>query len=229
MSFLLFMAAVPPTSAQDVPEPSETAVFPSADPTLLALEGRLASGFALSTARETARRLSIEADAATPELVLLAARAHADMRSWSAVRRLLSDRVWLDAFREGQGRLLLAHSQLELGDPEAAIAGFERAGVERLSTAYRVQYARALSRADRFEPAARQYRAAADADQELAGWLRLSSVQAWALAGAPDSALAAAEGLRDNPSVWRDSTFSELARAFFLASDTTRALAMVDS
>ncbi len=155
MSFLLFMAAVPPTSAQDVPEPSETVVFPSADPTLLALEGRLASGFALSTARETARRLSIEADAATPELVLLAARAHADMRSWSAVRRLLSDRVWLDAFREGQGRLLLAHSQLELGDPEAAIAGFERAGVERLSTAYRVQYARALSRADRFEPGAR--------------------------------------------------------------------------
>ncbi|MGB5304436.1 MAG: hypothetical protein WBP17_14910, partial [Gemmatimonadota bacterium] len=93
---LPFVAAVPPASAQDVPEPSETAAVPSADFTLLALEGRLASGFSLSTAREAARRLSIEADAATPELVLLAARAHADMRSWSAVRRLLSDREWLD-------------------------------------------------------------------------------------------------------------------------------------
>ena len=99
----------------------------------------------------------IEADAAAPELILLAARAHADVRSWSAVRRLLSDRPWLDVLREGEGRLLLARSQLELGNPDAAIAGYERAGVDRLATADRVQYARALSRAERFEAAARQY------------------------------------------------------------------------
>jgi soluble lytic murein transglycosylase len=242
--FLLLLAAVRQASAQEVPVPpagetpapaqvtGETAQespIPLADPILLALEGRLASGFSLSTARETARRLSIEADTAPPELVLLAARAHADMRSWTAVRRLLSDRVWLDALRQGEGRLLLARSQLELGDPEAAIAEFERAGVDRLSTAYRVQYARALSRAERFESAARQYFRAAESDLELASWLRLSSVQTWALAGVPDSALAAADGLEDDPSVWRDSTFTELARAFFVASDTTRALAMVDS
>jgi len=241
---LPFVAAVPPASAQDVPalpatdssaeaevaqEASRVSPVPSADPILLALEGRLANGFSLSTARETARRLSIEADAATPELVLLAARAHADMRSWSAVRRLLSDREWLDVLREGEGRRLLARSQLELGNPEAAIAGFERAGVDRLSTADRVQYARALSRAEQFEAAARQYLTAAEVDLELAGWLRLSSVQAWALAGVPDSALAAAEGLEDDRSVWRDSTFTELARAFFVGADTARGLAMVDS
>jgi soluble lytic murein transglycosylase len=243
-SCLLFMVAVSPASAQDVTAPTDTArpsdvevtreadrvtPIPSADPTLLALEGRLVSGFSLSTARETARRLSVDAATATPELVLLAARAHADMRSWSAVRRLLSDRAWLEVVQEGEGHLLLARSQLELGNPEAAIAGYERAGVDRLATADRVQYARALSREERFEAAAHQYLTAAEADPDLAGWLRLSSVQEWALAGAPDSALAVAEGLRGNPSVWRDSTFTELARAYFVAADTVRALALVDS
>ncbi len=195
----------------------------------MALEARLANGFSLSTARETARRLSIEADRATPELVLLAARAHAAMKSWNAVRRLLSDRVWLDTLGEGEGRRLLAHAHLELRDPESSIAGFERAGVERLSTAYRVLYARALSQVDRLEDAARQYRIAAEADRELFGWLRLSSVQAWSAAGLPDSALAVASGLENEPSIWRDSTFSELARAFFVAADTADALTMVDS
>ncbi len=240
----LFLASALPASAQDVParsegeKPAEPQVseeaaqatpVPSADPTLLALEGRLASGFSLSTARETARRLSIEADTAPPELVLLAARAHADMRSWSAVRRLLRDRDWLDDLREGEGRLLLARSQLELGDPVAAIADYERAGVERLATRDRVDYARALDRAGRLEAAAGQYLTASETDLELAGWLRLSSVQAWAAAGVPDSALEAAAGLEDDPSIWRDSTFTELARAFFIAADTSRALAMVDS
>ena len=199
------------------------------DPTLLALEGQLARGFSLTTARETARRLSIEADAATPELILLAGRAHAEARSWSAVRRLLSGRDWLDVLNDGEGRLLLARSHLALGDPEAAIRGFERAGAERLTTADRVLYAKALQRVGRPGDAARQYLAAAEADPELAGWLHLSSVQAWAAMGAPDSALTAAQGLEEHPSVWRDSTFSELARAFFVSGDTTRALTMVDS
>ena len=240
----LFLASALPASAQDVPDRSEgekpaepqvseeaaqATPVPSADPTLLALEGRLASGFSLSTARETARRLSIEADTAAPELVLLAARAHADMRSWSAVRRLLRDRDWLDDLREGEGRLLLARARLALGDPVAAIADYERAGVERLATRDRVDYARALDRAGRLEAAAGQYLTASETDLELAAWLRLSSVQAWAAAGVPDSVLAAAAGLEDDPSIWRDSTFTELARAFFVAADTARALAMVDS
>jgi len=234
-AFLLVFEARPSPAQDTIPEPtssddaSRQVPVPYADATLLALEGRLASGFSLSTARETARRLSIEADTATPELVLLAARAHADMRSWAAVRRLLADREWLDALRDGEGRLLLARSRLELGNPELAIVEFQRAGVERLSTADRVHYARALSRAERLEDAARQYRLAADADQELAGWLRLSAVQAWAAAGVPDSALAVAAGLENHHVVWRDSTFTELARAFFISADTARALAMVDS
>ncbi len=230
-----------PAAAQEVPggPPSDSASAespagrldrsPAADPGMLALEGRLASGFSLSTARETARRLSVNPDSASPELVLLAARAHADMRSWSAVRRLLADREWLDTLADGEGRRLLARSNLELGDPESAIAEIERSGVGRLPTAYRVLYARSLLRTDRAEEAARQYRAAAESDRELAGWLRLSAVQAWAIAGSPDSALAAAVGLAEQPAIWRDSTFTELARAYFAAADTSRALAMVDS
>ncbi len=204
-------------------------IVPAADPTIIALEGQLARGFSLTTARETARRLSIQADAASPELILLAARAHAEARSWNAVRRLLADRNWLDVLDERAGRLLLSRAQLALGDLDGAIAGFERAGVDRLETRDRVLYARALLRATRPAEAARQYLAAAENDRELAGWLRLSSVQAWAEAGVPDSALTAAAGLEDDASVWRDSTFTELARAFFAAGDSARALTMVDS
>jgi soluble lytic murein transglycosylase len=229
------VARVAPALGQEVPERSASdsarvsTFVPEADPTIIALEGRLARGFALTTARETARRLSIQADSASPEFILLAARAHAEARSWNAVRRLLADRNWLDVLDEREGRLLLSRSLLALGDLDGAIAGFERAGVERLSTPDRVLYARALQRAARPADAARQYLAAAEGDRELAGWLRLSSVQAWAEAGIPDSALTAAAGLADDASVWRDSTFTELARAFFVAGDSARALTMVDS
>jgi soluble lytic murein transglycosylase len=203
--------------------------YSPSDPTVLALEGQLAQGFSLTTARETARRLSVEAAAATPELILLSARAHAEMRSWSAVRRLLADRAWLDADLDGEGRLLLSRAQFELGDLEAAIAGFERAGLAGLETADRVHYARALERAGRAAAAARQYLTAADLDVELSGWLRLSALQAWSAAGEADSARSAATGLGDHDVVWRDSTFVELARASFAAGDTSLGLAMADS
>jgi soluble lytic murein transglycosylase len=224
--------ALPVSAAGQVPAPQEQpdSVAPTqGDPTLVALEGQLARGFSLTTARETARRLSTEAEADSPELILISARAHAEARSWSAVRRLLRDRDWLDQQGEGEGRLLLARARLALGDPEGAIVDFEAAGVERLSTADRVDYARALSRAGRPDDGARQYRAAAAGDREISDWLLLSSMQAWAEAGAPDSALAAAAGLSRETPVWRDSTFSELARAFFIAGDSARALTFVDS
>ena len=224
--------AFPFSARGQVPAPQEQpdSVAPAqGDPTLIALEGQLARGFSLTTARETARRLSTEAEADSPELILISARAHAEARSWSAVRRLLRDRDWLDRQGDGEGRLLLARARLALGDPEGAIADYEQAGVERLSTADRVDYARALARAGRPDDGARQYRAAAAGDREISDWLLLSSVQAWAEAGAPDSALAAAASLSRESPVWRDSTFSELARAFFIAGDSTRALTFVDS
>jgi soluble lytic murein transglycosylase len=222
---------VRPVVSQEIPErsASDSLLAPQADPTIVALEGQLARGFSLTTAQETARRLSTQTASATPELILLAARAHAEARSWNAVRRLLADRDWLDVLNEREGRLLLSRSQLELGDPQGAIVGFEMAGVHRLSTADRVLYARALRRADRPDEAARQYLAAAESDPELAAWLRLSSVQAWGAAGAPDSALAAAAWLEGHTPVWRDSTFTELARAFFVSGDSARALTMTDS
>lgn len=230
LAFLAVLAAgTEPVEGQEVPERPNSAGAASSDPTILALEGQLALGFSLTTAREAARRLSIEADAATPELILLAARAHAEARSWRAVRRLLAGRDWLDVRDGGEGQLLLARSYLALGDPGTAIAEFERAGVERLPAAARVDYARALQQAERPAAAARQYLAAAAGDPEIAGWHRLSSVQAWTAAGSPDSALAAARGLEEHRSVWRDSTFTELARAFFVAGDTARAMSLVDS
>jgi len=102
--------------AQDDPSPTR-AEEASVDPRLIALEGRLSQGFSLSTARELARRLSVGADPATPQVVLLAARAHAEARSWAAVQRLLRERDWLDTFDDGAGRVLLARAYLALGDP----------------------------------------------------------------------------------------------------------------
>jgi len=239
---ILWCSAITPAAAQEpaarpeaVPSAREEnaeagdPLNPRSDPTLLALEARLARGFALSTAREAARRLSEGTGDAPPELVLLAARAHADLHSWSAVRRLLYDRGWLDRLNEGEGRRLLARAELGLGDTESAIADFERAGVQRLGTADRVHYAMALEGADRPAEAAAQLLEAASRDPELSGWLTLSAVQAWAEAGFPDSALAAAADLAGHAAVWRDSTFTELARAFFRSGDMKRGLAMADS
>jgi len=234
---LLSLVVAFPVRAQDapgrtVPESPPAAAPQAADPdsgSIRSLEQRLRNGFTLSTAREAARRLSLEDAAATPALILLAARANAEMLSWDAVRRLLADRPWLDTAEGGAGRLLLARAYLELGDPHAAVVAFELAGVGVLSTADRVSYARALWRADRPAESARQYLAAAVGDPDLAGWLRLSAVESWAEAGMPDSALAAAAGLEGHRTVWRDSTFTALARSFFVAADTSSGLAMADS
>lgn len=211
-------------------QPQESASRPEPeDPVVRSLEAQLQEGFPLTAAREAARRLSLDAGAATPPLILLAARASADMLAWDAVRRLLEGRSWLDSTDSGSGRRLLARAYLELGEPRSAVSAFERSGVGSLSTGDRVAYARALRRADRPAAAARQYVEAANRDSAISGWLRLSAVESWAEAGMPDSALAAADGLGSHPMVWRDSTFTELSRAFFIAADTSAGLAMADS
>jgi soluble lytic murein transglycosylase-like protein len=199
------------------------------DPVVRSLEEQMEEGFPLTAAREAARRLSVDANAATPRLILLAARASADMLAWDAVRRLLEGRSWLDTAGAGTGQRLLARAYLELGESRSAISAYEIFGVERLSTGDRVAYARALRRAGRPADAARQYVDTAEGDAAISGWLRLSAVESWAEAGMPDSALTAADGLGSHPVVWRDSTFTELARAFFIAADTSAGLAMADS
>ena len=199
------------------------------DPLLVALGGRLEQGFSLSTARELARRLSVATAEPSPQLVLLAARAHAEARSWNAVRRLLLERDWLDVLDDGLGRILLARAYLALGDPERSLAEFRRAGVEALSVEHRVEYARALWEAGQPQAAAPEYLAAAAEDPELSAWLRLTALQAWAAAGEPDSARAATASLNGRQAVPRDSIYTELARAYFAVGDTSRAIALADS
>lgn len=229
----VLLAGLHPVSrleAQEPPAPPETRTGDqAADPLLIALEGRLARGFTLSTALELSRRLSLDPGETTPQLVLLAARAYAEARAWVSVRRLLLERDWLDRVQDGEGRVLLARAYLGLGDADRAVEEFRRSRIDALPTARRVEYAEALRESGRLEEAARTYLEAAAEDPELAGWLRLTAVQTWAAAGQPDSASAAAVGLEAHTAPWRDSAYAELAGAWLAGGDTARALAIADS
>src|SRR5687768_2913844 len=63
---------------------------------------------------------------ALPDFVLLGARAAAGWEGWTSVRSLLKDRDWLADVDAGEGYLLLARAEEELGDEEAATAAYRR-------------------------------------------------------------------------------------------------------
>jgi soluble lytic murein transglycosylase len=221
---------VPRALGQEAVRGREDRTVPSALDSLRALhEGLAARAFAYTSARDLARRLSVEPQASSPELVLLAAQAHADARSWPAVRRLLSGRDWTDPGLMREARVLMGRAAMALGSPGEAVAEFEAAGVENLPIDRGVEYARALRLGGRPDDAARRFESLAGADPGIRGWLLLSAVEAWAEAGEPDSALKAAAGLRRRTEVWRDSTFSELVRAYFAAGQPSRGLSLADS
>jgi soluble lytic murein transglycosylase len=155
--------------------------------------------------------------------------AHAEAGSWNAVQRLLAERDWLDVAADGMGRVLLGRAALALGDPASAAEHFADAGVADLSVEDRIEYARALRAIGRLEEAAAQFEQAAEADQELAGWLLLTAVQTWTEAGRPDTAVKVAAALHERPDVWSDSTFAVLAVAYFASGDAERGLSLADS
>lgn len=221
---------VPRALGQEAVGGREEPTAPSALDSLRTLHEVLAArSFAYTSARELARRLSVEPQASSPELVLLAAQAHAEARSWPAVRRLLSGRDWTDPKLMSEARILLGRAAMALGSPREAVAEFEAAGVGDLPIDRGVEYARALRLSGRPDDAARRFESLAGADPGIRGWLLLSAVEAWAEAGEPDSALMAAGGLRRRTEVWRDSTFSELVRAYVAAGRPSRALSLADS
>jgi soluble lytic murein transglycosylase len=205
------------------------------DGSLSRAEVLMAEGLPLSASRMLTVELAQAGPEAEPEVVLAAARSHAEIRAWTTVRRLLAERSWLDSLADGEGRLLRARAELEDGDAGLALESFDsalpslRAGADTtdLVTAL-VGRARALERLGQDLEAASAWLEAASVDRVSAHWLRLSALQALARAGEPDRARVVAAELDGYPSVPDDSVVIELARASFVAGDTAAGLSTAD-
>ncbi|MFQ5888966.1 MAG: transglycosylase SLT domain-containing protein [Gemmatimonadota bacterium] len=190
------------------------------------------AGLALTASRGLARLLSM-GETATPDLILLAARAYEATRHWTAVRRLLIGRAWLDSVQGGAGRLALARAMLEMDSLSAALKHYElylggpgRAGsAARMRLAGRIGYARALLRSGRRVQAADQFESAASESPEVASWLLLSALQARSEGGDTAGARALAGKLLADHVVPGDSVRRELALAAFRAGDPSHGLA----
>lgn len=205
-------------------------------PTLDRADSLLAEGLPLAASRLLATELGASGQEAPPPVVLAAARAQARVRSWSTVRRLLAERVWLDSLANGEGRLLQAQAELEGGAASAALEHFDMvlpglrdAGDPELYVQALVGRARALQRLGRDSTAADAWLEAAEAAPAISAWFRMSALQALGRAGDPDRASAVSAELSGLKSIHRDSVGVEVARAAFAAGDTARGLALADS
>lgn len=114
-------------------------------------------------------------ETATPELRLAGARAAAGWDGWSEVERLLRSASWLDRQFGGEGRELLARSELERGTDARSDASLALTAAtdDANRVTRRVLLARALDRANSRDSAAAHYLAAAARLPSVADWLRL--------------------------------------------------------
>lgn len=114
-------------------------------------------------------------ETATPELRLAGARAAAGWEGWSEVERLLHGATWLDRLFGGEGRELLARSELARGTDALADAGLALTDAtdDASRVTRRVLLARAYDRANSGDSAAAHYLAAAARLPRVADWLRL--------------------------------------------------------
>ena len=114
-------------------------------------------------------------ETATPELRLAGARAAAGWDGWSEVERVLRSATWLDGQFGGEGRELLARSELERGTDARSDASLALTAAtdDANRVTRRVLLARALDRANSRDSAAAHYLAAAARLPSVADWLRL--------------------------------------------------------
>jgi soluble lytic murein transglycosylase len=114
-------------------------------------------------------------DGAAPEVRLAAARAAAAWDGWSEVDRVLRSAPWLDGQFAGEGRELLARSELERAQDARANAtlALKSAADDESRITRHVLLARAFDRANTRDSAASHYLAAAARLPRVGDWLRL--------------------------------------------------------
>lgn len=161
-------------SGGDVDLASGSAMSLQGDPLAARADSLIRSGRPWRATALLAPKLTVP-DAAPPELRLAGARAAAAWDGWSEVDRLLRGAPWLDRQFGGEGRELLARSELERAQDARADAELALASAsddeDRFSR--HVLLARALDRANARDSAAAHYAAAAARIPRVADWLRL--------------------------------------------------------
>lgn len=161
------------------------------------------------------------------EAVVLAARAHAQQRSWGTVRRLLVGRDWTDPDLESEALLLLGTAYRGLDSASRAVEVYRSylgGAPDPVPAVVRVDFARALLGADRPAEAAEQLGEAARDYPDIARWARLSRLNA--LVRARDTtAFALADSLARTPLVPADSAWRAAAQLAFRLDDPDRGVA----
>ncbi|MDX1395726.1 MAG: transglycosylase SLT domain-containing protein [Gemmatimonadota bacterium] len=161
------------------------------------------------------------------DAVILAARAHAEQRSWGAVRRLLVGRDWTDPGLESEALLLLGAAYRGLDSASRAVDTYRtwlEGAPAPVPAVVRVDYARALLEADDPAGAAVQLGAAARDHPDIARWARLSRLNS--LVRARDTtAFALADSLAVTPLVPADSAWRAAAELAFRLEQPDRAVA----
>jgi soluble lytic murein transglycosylase len=124
---------------------------------------------------------------ATPEGVLLAARADAGRNAWRHVVRRLAGAAWVDSLDGGIGRALLARGRLETGQYGRAVTDymvFLGYSVERQPRALaEIGLARSLDALGRADEAAAAYMRAAQAVPDLRPWSAVRAAESLTATG----------------------------------------------
>ena len=209
-----------PASADGAPGGPETAAVVSRVRALLDAE------MPVTASQMLARELSLGVIDGF-DAVVLAARAHAEQRSWVTVRRLLIGRDWTDPTLESEARLLLAAAYRGLDSASRAAETYQAyldGATEQVPAVVRVDFARALLGADRPAEAAEQLGTAAREFPDIARWARLSRLNA--LVRARDTtAFALADSLARTPLVPADSAWRAAAELAFRLDAPERGVA----
>lgn len=232
MKFLLFAVLLQASPGADGSPPYSD---PDSIDVVATARRLIAASLPLSAGDLLSRHLSqSRAEAADHGRVLLAARAYAEGRSWSAVLRLLLGQPWLGDIDAGRGLLEVGRAYAGLDSLNAALAAYRRyldvlsdsgdAASSEIPVEFRAEYASLLSRMEEHAAAASQYEMAAKERPELARWFRLSALQELARAGELDQARSLAADLERDRGVPSDSVRMELALAAFRSGDSAEGL-----
>ncbi len=161
---------------------------------------------------------------------LVAARAAVEWGGWEEARAALAGRDWLASAAAGEGLLLLARAEEELGNLAAAMSayrGYLQVGNAREQGIGHARLARLLDRHGRHDEAAIEYARAAAAAPDVADWLRVLHVEQLVAAGDP-AATGVATSSSGGSAPARFRRVQLEAQGWITAAETGRAINRLD-
>ncbi|MQA90523.1 MAG: transglycosylase SLT domain-containing protein [Gemmatimonas sp.] len=205
--------------------------LPRTEAVLAALEGQRQLDAGLPYAAWQTLRKHIDLDGQAGQTVnLLAAEAAFEWGGWSEVRALLAERPWVSEFAGGEGALLLARAEQELGDETAAIRGYRSYLAIPNAPERGIASARLgglLAERGDHVTAALFFEAAAAGVPEVADWLRVKQVEQLVEAGDP-MATSVASRQTGGSAAARLRRLELEASGWITAAETERAIDRLD-